>query len=181
MMATRSAFIAILLLSIAVPTAAGAALSEYQVKAALIYNLAKFVEWPTSALPDSQPSIVLCILGQDPFGANLQQTIAGKMVHGRALEMRRIREIGAAQGCHILFISSSERSRLPQILDAFQKRPVVTIGEMDQFAQLGGMVNLIIEENRVQFEINIDTAERAGLTISSRALKLARIVRSGGA
>jgi hypothetical protein len=180
MIAKRTVLLAMLTVCVVISPTAGLVPTEYEVKAALIYNLAKFVEWPPSALPDAQPNLLLCVLGHDPFGANLEQTIAGKLVHGKALTIRRFHKADNAHGCHIVFISSSERGHLAQLLNAFQGGPVLTIGEMEQFATRGGMVNFIIEDNRVQFEINIDAAERAGLKISSRALKLARVVRSLG-
>jgi hypothetical protein len=152
---------------------------EYQVKAALIFNLAKFVEWPANALPEMSPRMALCLLGEDPFGAELEQTVAGKLVNGKELVIRRFRAMQDLSGCHIVFISASEKKNLPEILGALQSSHALTVGEIGQFAEMGGMINLITENNRVQFEVNVEAVERANLKISSKALKLAKVIRGG--
>jgi hypothetical protein len=150
-----------------------------QVKAAFLYNFAKFVEWPADVLPESSTEMGLCILGEDPFGADLDDTIQGKSVNGRGIEIKRFRTLHALKGCHVLFISSSEWHRLPKILEDLKGESLLTVGEMTRFAKLGGIINFAMEENKVRFEINIDAAERARLRISSRLLKLAKVIRGG--
>jgi len=152
---------------------------EYQVKAAFLYNFAKFVEWPTEAFPATNTAIILCILGEDPFGIDLEQAVKGKTANGKELTIRRIKEVQELKICHILFISSSEKKRLSQILEVTKNSSILTVGEMDRFAKLGGIINFVIEENKVRFEINVDVAEQAGLKINSKLLKLARIVKKG--
>jgi hypothetical protein len=152
---------------------------EYQVKAALIYNLAKFVEWPAVALPETSTDMALCIVGEDPFGPDLDHTIAGKSVHRKRLTISRLRTVQDVAGCHIVFIGMLARPDLVQTLDAAQDSHALTIGETDQFTNLGGMIFLTMEGNRVQFEVNMEAVERAKLRISSKALKLARAVKGG--
>jgi hypothetical protein len=165
-----------MIVAAAVASAAAVLASEYEVKAALLYNFAKFVEWPSTALPEASSTMELCILGEDPFGTILDQTLQGKIVNGRTLLINRYRELKGLDSCQILFISVSERQRLPQILATLNHLSVLTVSEMERFAQSGGMINFTVAENKVQFEINVGAAERAGLKISSKVLKLARIV-----
>jgi hypothetical protein len=151
--------------------------SEYQVKAAFLYNFAKFVDWPVEALPESSTDMILCILGEDPFGTDLEETVQGKLVNGRRLGIKRFKSPSGLKGCHILFISSSEGNRVAEILATLRGASVLTIGEMERFARLGGIINFTMEDNKVRFEINVDAAAQAGLKISSKVLKLATIVR----
>ena len=158
-------------------------LSEYQIKAAFLYNFAKFVEWPGDAFSDSQAPIVLGIVGEDPFGKALDGVILGKTVNGRSLVVRRLRRGEDLRSCHILFISLSEKRHLARILESLKGSSVLTVGEADGFVQSGGVIQLLLEEGRVRFEINPDAAARARLKISAKLMALARRVvpdRSGG-
>jgi hypothetical protein len=148
---------------------------EYLVKAAFIYNIAKFVEWPPGTFETDSSPVVLCILGKDPFGGSLK-TIEGKAVQGRPLIVRHIERVEDPGPCHILFISSSEAARLPQILAHVKDARILTIADMPRFAQNGGVINLVTMENRIGMEINTTAAEQARIQISSKLLKLARIV-----
>ncbi len=149
---------------------------EYEIKAAFLYNFAKFVEWPAEAFVDPQAPFVLGVVGEDPFGSVLAQTVGGKTVNGRQLMVRRFKHGEDLRGCHILFVSSSEKKHLAQILESLKGSSVLTVGETDRFAQFGGAVNFILEANKVRFEINVDAAARARLKLSSKLLALARIV-----
>lgn len=151
--------------------------SEYAVKAAFLYNFAKFVEWPPGAFGHNGAPLIVGVVGDDPFGSALDQTIQGKSVNGRQLTVRRFSGGQDLRECHILFISSSERKRLSQILDSIRGAGVLTISEMDQFNQQGGIINFILERGKVRFEINTGAAESARLKLSSKLLALARSVR----
>ncbi len=167
-----------ILFSIAIPNAAWAqAPTEYQVKAVFLFNFAKYIEWPATTTKSQEP-IAIGVLGEDPFGDLLEKAIVGKTVNGRRLIILRITQVHEARDCQILFISSSERQRLRHLLDTLKGSSVLTVGDTEGFAQLGGMINFTLEENRVRFEINQDAAEKAGLKISSRLLSLAKIIRS---
>ncbi len=151
--------------------------TDYQVKAAYLYNFGRFVEWPAGGKTES---FAICVLGQDPFGAALDATLAGETIEGSRVVARRISKSQDAAGCRILFISSSEEGQLKEILSALDRTTVLTVGEMPQFTRRGGMVQFILEGNRVRFEVNLTSAERAGLTMSSQLLKLALNVRRKG-
>lgn len=151
---------------------------EYELKAAMLYNLTRFVEWPPAAYPDPRAPTVLCILGQDPFGRSLTSIISEEVAKGgRRMEIRRVQNDKSVQGCHVVYISSSERKSIVQILSALKGSSVLTVGEMAQFAARGGMIQFSLKEQQVHFEINLDAASEADLKISARLLLLARIVK----
>ncbi len=150
---------------------------EYQIKAAFLYNFAKFIEWPPEAFPSPNAAINLCVLGEDPFGDDLEQTIQGKLINGRAVVVQRFKGMQGLDGCHVLFVSMSEQQHLAQILESLKGRSVLTVGETERFAAVGGMINFTMQDNKVRFEINVDVTQRAGLKLSSQLLKLATIVR----
>jgi hypothetical protein len=159
------------------PLARAQSASEYQVKAVFLYNFAKFVDWPPDPSTDGHSPIVLGIIGEDPFGDLLEKTVQGKTVNGRGLVVRRPRRESEARACQIIFVSSSEKKRLRPLLDSLKGASVLTVGESDGFAQLGGIINFTLEDNKVHFEVNVAAADRAGLKISSKLLSLAKIVR----
>jgi len=156
--------------------AAPGAFHEYEIKAAFLYNFVQFVEWPPAAFADPGAPLTIGVLGDDPFGPLLEQTVKGETVKGRGFVIRRFRDVEAAKSCQVLFISKSEKERIPQILKHLEWAPVLTVGEADGFAARGGIVNFIIEKSRVRFEINQESALRKGLKISSQLLCLGRIV-----
>ena len=149
-----------------VPSQAG----EYDVKAAILYNLLKFVEWPADAFAAANTPVAICVLGADPFGALLDDSVRGHQVGGRGIVVRRLTEV--APGCHVLFISLSETRRLSMILDRLRTMSVLTVGEQEQFVDGGGIIELRTED-RVRFAINVEAADRARLRLSARLLMLA--------
>lgn len=153
-----------------------AALTEYEVKAAFLFNFIKFIEWPDEKAGETGNELVLCIAGEDPFGEVLNR-IRGKAVRGRTIVIEnRVDQISLAAS-HILFIPETERDRLPYLMAAVKDRPVLTVSETEDFARGGGMINFITVDNKVRFEINPDAARRAGIQISAHLLKLAYIVK----
>ena len=145
---------------------------EYRLKAAFLYNFAKFVEWPAKAFSDENSTFVMGILGEDPLGPALQ-LIRDKTVKGRSLTIRRFEGLQDLGNCHILFIPSSNKKRLRRTLKSLEGSSVLTIGEMEDFTQMGGIINFVIRKNKLRFEINLDAGKRAGLEISSQLLNLA--------
>ena len=150
---------------------------EYLVKAAFLYNFARFAEWPAHSFKDAQSPLEICILGKDPFGKALD-SIRDKAVKGRNVRIRMCRTIGEVGDCHLLFISTSEKENLRPILNGLKNSNALTVSEMEMFVQSGGMINFIMVDNKVHFEINPGAAEQHQLKISSQILKLARIVSS---
>jgi hypothetical protein len=148
---------------------------EYRVKAAFLYNFTKFVDWPPGDQHPAQPFII-GILGDDPFGDDIQR-LAGKAVGDRSLSIRRYPAWDdAAATCDILFITASQKDDLETILDRLGGTSVLTVGDSNDFARRGVMINFFMGANKVRFEVNLKQATQAGFKISSRLLKLATIV-----
>ena len=151
---------------------------EYRVKAVFLLNFAKFTQWPSQAFENDRSPIVICILGEDPFGAVMEETIKGETVDGRKLKIKRCKEPAEVDGCQILFIKGMNQERMAQVLRKMEGSNVLTVGESGAFLDAGGVIAFVMEQNKVRFEINETASERAGLKISSKLLSLARAVRT---
>lgn len=145
-------------------------LAEYQVKAAFLQGFAKFVEWPSTA---AGADFAVCILGDDPFGQWIDDATAGTRVRDRAVVVRRIRQVGEAAACQTLFIGASEEPRLRLVLDGVRGLPVLTVSDLPQFAQQGGMLAFTTVGGRVRFVANPGVARAAGLQLASELLRVA--------
>ncbi|MBL0122376.1 MAG: YfiR family protein [Betaproteobacteria bacterium] len=155
--------------------------TEYQIKAAFLYNFAKFTDWGSSnpAIAASQEGgFVLCVAGKDPFGSALA-AIEGKLVQGQRLRIRLGVSPETISGCHMLFVSESEERRAPVFLKAVQQHPVLTVSDIEGFTDAGGMIGLVVADSRIQFDINLAPANRVNLKVSSQLLSLARSVSGG--
>lgn len=150
--------------------------SEYQVKAAFLYNFVKFVEWPGAISGSIHDPIVIGVLGPDPFGPVLDQTFAYKRVRGRRFELRRYRTVEELELCQVLFISSALERDWSKMLAVVRDAPVMTVSDGDGFVKSGGMIELLLENNRIRFDINLNEGKRSGLKISAQLLQVARKV-----
>jgi hypothetical protein len=150
--------------------------TEYQVKAAFLYNFTKFIEWPESSSGASDP-FTLCIYGANPFGGSLENLVRGKTIKGRPFGVRDVTSSSQTAGCQVLFISRAERGHMADILAGVHRAGLLTVGETKGFIDQGGVINFIMESNHVRFAINLRAAQRAGLKISSRLLNLATEVK----
>lgn len=153
-------------------------LDEYQVKAAFLYNFAKFVEWPANAFKGARDPILVCVLGHNPFGNALEDTIRGKSIEGRTLAYRHVSDAESASACQILFIGSEENKHFRALLESLKPMGILTVGEARGFAAGGGVINFKLDDGRVRFEINVGAAEHEQLHISAKLLNLAQIVKS---
>jgi hypothetical protein len=151
--------------------------SEYQVKAAYIYNFGKFVKWPANVAANQNDSFTICVLDDDPFGSVLQSTLTGQFIGGRPVTVRHIPKPQEAIGCRILFIKADEEGHLKGILAALGEASVLTVSDISDFSNRGGMIQFVLEGDRVRFEINRASAEGAGLTLTSDLLKVAVAVK----
>ena len=148
--------------------------SEYQLKAAFLYHFAQFTEWPDKAFEKPSSPLVIGVLGDNPFGQLLEQTLRGKTLLQRPVVYRTIRSLDeATNNCHILFISSSEKKRLTEICMALQNRTVLTVSEVEGFLEAGGMIDFVRQGNKIRFQINDSAAKAAGLRIRAKLLSLA--------
>lgn len=166
----------LLFLSVLNLAAQPAATKEYQLKAVFLFNFSQFVEWPTNAFTDSQSPITIGVLGTDPFGSSLDDTVRGEKVNGRPLVVQRYGRVEDIKDCHIIFISQSEEGRLEQILENLKGRSILTVADTDQAARRGVMIRFVMENNKIRLRINLASARTAGLTISSKLLRPATIV-----
>jgi YfiR/HmsC-like len=155
--------------------------TEYALKAAFLFNFAKFVEWPPSAFATPQSAFLVCVLGADPFGGALDDALLRHSVQGHAVALLRLKRNADIVDCQILFIPASERNRLPEVITKLRGQPVLVVGENDDFASSGGVIQFALEQNRIHFLINTDAADRSGLKFSSKLLALAKIVRDAPA
>lgn len=153
------------------------AFTPYDVEAAYLYNFGKFVQWPSPNEADAQP-FSICILGQDNVGKKLDDTIAGETIQGRKIVAMRLSSADAAEQCQIVFIGSSEDTRLTRDLETLREKPVLTVGSNPEFLERGGDIQFLIQNNRVRFAVNLAAAKRAGLELSSELLKVAAYVKT---
>lgn len=154
--------------------------TEYQVKAAYLFNFLKFVEWPDVSPADPQAKWVIGIVGNSPIGVELSKLVESKNVLGRELQVKSFQSTDNFRGCNILFISESEKKRLPAILVALRGSSVMTVADMEHFIDAGGMVQFVVEDARVRVSIDVGATGRARLKVSSKLLALARTVTMDG-
>jgi hypothetical protein len=155
--------------------------SEYELKAAFLFNFAKFVDWPPNTFAEPKDPFTVCVLGTDPFGGALDDALRGKFIAEHPVSVTRVKRVADIIRCQILFVSAPESHHLPEVLVKLRGDCVLIIGETDDFASSGGVIQFTLEDNRIRFLINPDAADRAGLKISSKLLALAKIVRDAPA
>ncbi len=173
----RPSALAVLLawfLSYTAVTAAEEVITEYQVKAAFLYNFSHFVSWPEP----HENTFRLCVIGENLFGQSLDSLI-GKPVNNSILVVEQHSSLEKIHDCQLVYISYSLESRLDMMLAELADRPILTVSDIDAFSDAGGMIELRLADNKVRFEINVSAADRAGLTISSKLLSLATRVKTG--
>lgn len=151
--------------------------TDYQVKAAYLTNLGRFVNQWSARAGSSDETFDICILGQDPFGSDLDRAVKGEKIGASPLAARRISGVQEAAGCRVLYIGGSGDAQLSAVLAALGTSPVLTVSDNADFVKRGGMIQFVLDGDHVRFEINLAAARRAGLTLSSELLKLARTVR----
>lgn len=177
------ALICVVLAGVVSQAAPQSTASEYQVKAAFLFNFAKFVEWPDATFASASSAFKFCVFGKDPFGKTLDDALLGKKVAEHPVELLRARKLSDLEGCQVVFVSSPETTHLTDAVEKLRGRNVLLVGEGEEFAGSGGTIQFFLQDNRVRFAINPDAANRAGLKISSKLLALASVVhddRSGG-
>jgi hypothetical protein len=171
------------LLSLAAATTTWAQVSpsvEYQVKAALLLNIAKFIEWPSDVFKSNTAPITFCVFGHDPFGSVLDDVLRGKTINNREILAWRIKELPDLKACQLIFVGDTEDKRMSEIINSLKGSSTLTVGESKDFAERGGEIQFYVEENKVRFSTNVDAVQRARLIVSSKLLGLARIVHDQG-
>ncbi|HXW16994.1 MAG TPA: YfiR family protein [Candidatus Acidoferrales bacterium] len=154
---------------------------EYRVKAAFLYHFAQLIEWPSDPPGDPKSAFLVCTLGADPFHGDLENTIGGKSIGKRTIQIKHFKQPQEASDCEILFIARTENQRLRAILGALADAPILSVGEADDFVQQGGTIGFFLEDSKIRFDINLGAANHSGLQISSRLLLLAKnVIGKGG-
>ncbi|MGP1678859.1 MAG: YfiR family protein [Burkholderiales bacterium] len=170
------AFICVALTPGAIATA-HAQVQEYALKAAFLYKFALYVEWPGSAFPSPTSPVNLCVAGEDSFGGGLGKAVAGERINGRNVVIRRLKTVGRDSGCHILYIGGSDAQRGAQIIEAVRGSSVLTVSDTRGSGSSAGIIDFVISDNRVRFDIDDEAAAQNGLVISSKLMSLALNVK----
>ena len=165
-------------LIVVVRGSAAAAPTEYQVKAAFLYNFAKFVDWPTAGSRNETETVAICIMGDDDLAKELDEIAKGATAGDRTIAVRRIKNVEGG-GCQILFLGKSVDDRFRTIIAGLKAGPVLTVGDADNFLRVGGMIKFFIEDRKIRFEVNLDAVEKSPVRVSSKLLKLAKAVHEG--
>ena len=152
-------------------------ITEQDVKAAYLFNFAKFVEWPDSSFVDNKAPIVFAVLGDSKLALVLEKTVEGKAINGRALAIKELKSVKDLEPCHILFVGESQKADLPAILGVVACKNTLTVSDIDGFTRQGGACRFFIEERKVRFELNLDATRRAELKVSSKLLKVGKVLR----
>ena len=176
-MSLRKILFSVLILVLMLATGLGRAQtpqpSEYQLKAAFIYNFVKLVDWPPNSFIDEQSPFVIGVLGDNPFGSDFERMVAGKKINDRPISIHFFKSAAESAHCQILFISNLEKKRFREIIQNLQTIPVLTVSDADGFIEAGGMINFVQEAGKIRFQINDEAAKAARLKISSKLLNLA--------
>ena len=152
---------------------------EYQVKAVFLFNFTQFIEWPEDSFEHATAPLVIGVLGEDPFGPYLDETVRGEVANGRPLVIERYHRLEEIGHCQVLFVSGSEANRLEQIFARLNGKRVLTVGDVDRFIGRGGVIRFATTAGKLRLRINLNAARAAGLTISSKLLRPAEIVEPG--
>jgi hypothetical protein len=156
---------------------AGSVSKEADIKTAFLVNFIKFVEWPDSTFGSPEDPLRIALVGNDPIEASLKG-INGNTVSGRRVVVQKVSDLSSLERCHILFVGTSEKGRVKRVISAVKKWPVLMVADIDDFARQGGTIGFFREKNRIRFEINEESAEKAGLKLSAKLLYLGKIVRN---
>ncbi len=159
--------------------AQGSSPTEFQVEAAYLYQFGNFVTWPSSAQAEHPKQFTICVLGRDPFGSALDEMVKGSAIGGLPILAKRIASAKDATSCRVVFLSSSEDRHLEADMDDLHGSSVLTVSSIPDFDSRGGMIQFVLIDRRVRFEINLAAAQKAGLKLSSQLLKVAVVVRGG--
>ena len=151
---------------------------EYRIKSGFLFNFAKYVNWPQGTFGSPTNAITIGILGKDPFGEVLDNTVSAKSIDGRPIVLRRFRDAENIKECHVLFVSASEQDRLAAISEYLKRRAVLTVGDFQGFLQAGGQIEFVAEKDQVKFDVNLVAVRSAGLKLDANLLRVAHRVLS---
>jgi hypothetical protein len=148
---------------------------EYQLKAVFLYNFTQFVEWPSSSFSSDKAPMIIGILGTDPFGSYLEETVAGEKINGHPLLVQRYNSIEEAAECHVLFINVADKKEREQIMTKLKGRNILTVSDAPDFLEQGGMIRFFTRQGKIKLEVNLEQTKMANLVMSSKLLRLVEI------
>jgi hypothetical protein len=153
---------------------------EYQLKAVFLYNFLQFVDWPTNSFADAHSPFYICVLGDDPFGPELDQVMADERLEGRPIVIERHKEVADTTHCHLVFVAQDSQARRQHSIATLQKKSVLTVSDTENFANEGGVIELDVQNNHIKLLVNLQAANEAQLRVSSKLLRKAQIVGTRG-
>ncbi|MEO8173684.1 MAG: YfiR family protein [Sediminibacterium sp.] len=151
---------------------------EYQLKAVFLFNFTQFVEWPTGSFETDQSPLVIGILGENPFGTYLDETVKGELIKGHPVVIRYYKNVADVQSCHLLFINITESDKRKEAIEALKGKNILTVSDAPDFAAQGGMIRFFTLQNKIKLQINLEACRESKLVLSSKLLKLAEIFKS---
>jgi len=152
---------------------------EHRVQAVFLFNFAQFVDWPESVFQGPKDSLVVGVLGEDPFENFLDEVVKGESVREHPIVVKRYKRLEDIGECHVLFIGAREADHLDGMVSSLKNRKILTVGESRDFLAQGGMIRFVEEAGKVRFKINLEAAQEAGLSVSSKLLKVAQVTMTG--
>jgi uncharacterized protein DUF4154 len=151
---------------------------EYQIKAAFIFNFTQFVEWPPQCFPAEKSPAIIGILGTDPFGKYLEETVSGESINNHPLLIKHFNTVDEITNCHVLFIGMTDKNKIKPIIEKLKGKNVLTISEANGFPKLGGMIRIYTKSDKINIQINLEATKGEDLVVSSKLLKIAEIVKT---
>jgi len=176
---SRFGFLVVILALSALPAKAQAS-REYQIKAVFLYNFAQFTEWPESAFPGEKSPIIIGIVGPDPFGPTLAETVHDETIQGHPVVIEHYAHAADIKTCHILFISQPEIRHYDDVTKIVKGKPVLTVTDTDSAASTPAIIRFVVENNKVHFRVNAEAARSANISLSSKLLRVAEATPAGG-
>ena len=150
--------------------------AEYKLKAAFLYNFTRFVEWPENAFSSTTSPVIIGIIGEDPFGAFIDELVSNEKIGNRSIIIRRFKGVTDIANCHILYICYQQTEKIAAVLSTASNKGILTIADAPPFTRMGGMVQFYTDKNKIRMQINNGAAKRAGLNISTKLLSVAKVV-----
>ena len=151
---------------------------EYQLKAVFLFNFTQFVDWPANAFENDQSALVIGVIGENPFGSYLSQTVSGEKINGHPLIVQYYKDEEDIKSCHILFVNIRETKKIEQILDAIKGRDILTVSDYPDFLKQDGMIKFVTNNNKIKLQINIEACKESKMVLSSKLLRLAEIIKN---
>lgn len=154
------------------------ATTEYQLKAAFIYNFTRFIDWPPDAFNSADAPFIIGILGKDPLGTYLDDLVKDEKLDNHTITVQRFSDLKEINQCNILFIPAEEATKINKQIPSINRRGILTVSDISDFSKWGGVIRFFKEENKLRLQINLTEAKAGQLTISSKLLSISSIYRA---